>query len=77
MVSAFLYSLMRTLNKIYACTSSLPAIILVCMVFMKKLVRIIFVENFLFFNFYEVFYLKVNIYIDRSQKLFWRALFEL
>ncbi len=51
-VSAFVYFLLHILNKIYARAASLPAIISVCMELMKKLVRIIFVENFLFFNFY-------------------------
>ncbi len=55
-VSTFLYSLLCTLNKIYKHASSLPVIISVCMGFMKKLVRVIFVENFLFFNFYKKYF---------------------
>ncbi len=34
----------------------LPVIISVCMGFMKKLVRFIFVENFLFCNFYKRYF---------------------
>ncbi len=68
MVSAFVYSLLHTLNKIYERVSSLPAIILVCMGFMKKLVRVGCEENCLLFNFHKKYFTKKSIFTEIKAK---------